>query len=82
MADAGGSLMGSIGCGTIWGVMGTSTWAASFSGSSSDMVMGCIFSGGTGGGALLHALRACKCSMAASSSCGAVLAHWIAVAMC
>ena len=83
-ADAGGSLIGSIGRGTTWGVMGTSTGVASCSGwgSGSDMVMGYICAGGACAGVLLPDIRGHKCSMAASSSGGALLAPWIVVAKC
>ena len=84
MAGAWGSFIGSIGSGTTCGVMGTSTWDASRSGSGSgaDMTVGCIVTGGIEAGVLLPVMRARKCSMAASSSGGAVLAPWIAVANC
>ena len=84
IAGTGGSLVGSVGCGTNWGVMDTSTGAAiSYgSGSGSVMVLGYICAGGAGTGALLPAMRAHKCSMAANSSGGAVLVPWIAVDKC
>ena len=66
--------------------MGTNIGAGRRSGSSSgagsDTVMGWVVVGGAGAGVLLPEMRARKCSMAASSSGGALLAPWIAVAKC
>ena len=54
----------------------------SISGTGSVTVMGWIVVGSAGTGVLLPEMRARKCSMAASSSGGALLAPWIAVAKC
>ena len=64
--------------------MDISTGAASCSGCGfgSDMVMCCICAEGVGAGVLLPDIRAWKCSMAASSSGGALLAPWTAVDKC